>query len=315
MVLDVITTGAVNWDVNLFIESIELQGMEAPVKRIMRVPGGKAANVAVAAARLLGPGRVGILGAVGNDEIGRSHMEIFAKEGVSTDHLLVVNGSESGQAYILVDSRGRNQIFTHFGANASLTADMAKSLKIASVLHNSKVLVAMDPPLDYTAELFAEAGKDCTIIWGPGVRTINNQEKVLSMLGYVDYLLLNQQELFVLTGKATAEMGYEMLSSYSDSLKLLVTLGEEGAAIHSRAGVIKAGGVDLSKGGYTVVNTVGCGDAFVGCFAASLASGLEESQALTRANYAGAFKSTKYETRGSPTSDELDEFARKLNSS
>jgi len=61
-----------------------------------------------------------------------------------------------------------------------------------------------------------------------------------------------------------------------------------------------------------VVNTVGCGDAFLGVLSASLVSGFEVLEALKRANLAGAFKATHPETRGSPTERELKEFTQKV---
>ena len=53
-----ITCGAINWDINLFLERLPRAGEEISIKEIQRVSGGTAANVAVAAARLLGPKRV-----------------------------------------------------------------------------------------------------------------------------------------------------------------------------------------------------------------------------------------------------------------
>ena len=57
-----------------------------------------------------------------------------------------------------------------------------------------------------------------------------------------------------------------------------------------------------------VVNTVGCGDAFLGVFAASKAQGMDDIEALERANLAGALKATKPETRGSPRKEEFERY-------
>jgi len=58
--------------------------------------------------------------------------------------------------------------------------------------------------------------------------------------------------------------------------------------------------VNLKELGMNAINTVGCGDAFLGVFAASKSQGFEDKEALERANLAGALKATKPETRGSP---------------
>lgn len=57
-----------------------------------------------------------------------------------------------------------------------------------------------------------------------------------------------------------------------------------------------------------MVDTVGCGDAFIGAFAANKVKGLEDEEALRRGCAAGSFKATRKETRGGPTSYELDQI-------
>ncbi len=66
--------------------------------------------------------------------------------------------------------------------------------------------------------------------------------------------------------------------------------------------------VPLERLGRKVVNTVGCGDAFLGAFAASMVLGYGDIDSLHRGCVAGSFKATRKETRGGPTSYELDEL-------
>lgn len=309
--LELISTGAVNWDVNLFVSTINPGGMEIPVQKITRVPGGKAANVAVAAARILGKGRAGILGAVGDDDIGRAHRRIFADEGVDTSCLVVMKGIESGQAYILIDPQGKNQIFTHFGANASLNPEFLSNEEVRSAIKDAKVLIAMDPPLEYTKELFKIAKHKDTIIWAPGVRSLGNEKEVLAMLSDVDYIVLNEQELRSLTGRTEPQDAYDILKKYSATLTLIATFGERGAILLNKKRRVMVEGIDLSRLGMRAVNTVGCGDAFIGNFGSALVEGCDEREALERGNAAGALKATKLETRGSPTLAELRSFLKR----
>jgi len=67
-------------------------------------------------------------------------------------------------------------------------------------------------------------------------------------------------------------------------------------------------GIDLEKLGLKAVNTVGCGDAFLGMFAAQKSLGLDDEECIERANLAGALKATKPETRGSPTRTEFEKY-------
>jgi ribokinase len=62
--------------------------------------------------------------------------------------------------------------------------------------------------------------------------------------------------------------------------------------------------------GFKVKNTVGAGDAFLGTFCAMKILGKGNFELLFLANVAGSIRTTKEETRGSPTLDELIEFSR-----
>jgi len=121
--LKALVIGAINWDINLFVKEFPRGGEEVVVTRIARVPGGKAGNVAVAAARLLGRGRIALIGGLGKDSIASEHVRIFEQEGVVVSGLKFNENIESGQAYIVIDGKGENIIHTYFGANASVTPE------------------------------------------------------------------------------------------------------------------------------------------------------------------------------------------------
>jgi len=54
--VNLVVTGAINWDINLFIKRFPEAGEEVPVQRITRVPSRIGTNVSIAAARLLKQG-------------------------------------------------------------------------------------------------------------------------------------------------------------------------------------------------------------------------------------------------------------------
>ena len=81
-----------------------------------RVPGGKGANQAVAAARL--GARVRFVGRIGRDDLVLRSLE---REGVDTSGVVRDDG-ETGVALILVDAGGENVIVVAPGANRRLLA-------------------------------------------------------------------------------------------------------------------------------------------------------------------------------------------------
>ena len=310
-----IVTGAINWDINLFVTRFPQVGEEVSVRKITRVPGGTAANVSVAAARLLTRGDVAFLGGLGTDALGTSQVQLLEQEGVDTSAIKFVVGEESGQAYITIDASGQNCIHTHFGANLHLLpGDLTEHTRL-NLIKKAQVIVIMDPPLA-TAERMAALGKDsaATVIWDPGVYSDLGVKKLAKTLANTDYFILNRLEFQNLLGTHESRAVGERLAEIRSSLTAVIKQGAAGCTLVKDAGrsCLFFPSIRLERMGLTVVNTVGCGDAFIGAFAASKVHGVSDEVAVTRANYAGAFKATKQETRGSPTKAELDAFIQKV---
>ncbi len=313
--VDLITCGAINWDISLFVDRFPKLGEEVPVREIKRVSGGTAANVAVAAARILGSNKVAFIGALGDDDIGKIQIRILEDEGVITSGIKIINGVESGQAYIVIDAQGRNVIHTFFGANLRFGPEALMEEQILRLIRESKVIVIMDPPLE-TAEKLAEiAHKDGEriVIWDPGVYVEYGLEKLRETLRNVDYFILNHLEYEHLLGTSEPKKVGEKLSEINPNIVAIIKHGEKGSFLVKERGAELhwLAAIPLEKLGLKVVNTVGCGDAFIGAFASAKVLGFDDLEALKWANTAGAFKATKIETRGSPKKDELLDLLRK----
>src|SRR5437660_1031227 len=167
-----IVTGALNWDINLFVKRLPRPGEEVVVEKIDRVPGGKGGNVSVAASRILGPGHVALLACVGSDEVSKKQIAILKLEGVDTTAVQSLDRLESGQAYITVDEKGSNVIETHFGANAGLKREHLMLPAVQSILASSRMLVVIDPPRHVAGKLLAEGRRlGRSVMWHPGVLT------------------------------------------------------------------------------------------------------------------------------------------------
>jgi len=307
--VDVVVAGAINWDINLFVRKFPRPGEETAVHKITRVPGGKAGNVSVAAARLLGPHRVGILGALGRDDIADTQIRLLNNEGVDTSAVSLKDETESGQAYIVTEESGENVIHTYFGANAMLAPADILSKTGAEIIRFSRITTITDPP-DETVEIVTriahEAGRP--IAWDPGIRAKAGMRQLRGMLLRVRYLFLNEVEVEYMTGVQDPAEAVKRLSATNPELKVIIKLGKEGCTMFKEERETRIPGIDLAKHGLRVVNTVGCGDAFLGAFSAAKALSLVDEEALHWANWAGALKAAKPETRGSPTRKELEKW-------
>jgi ribokinase len=294
--------GAINWDVSIFEDSFAQLGEEVAVRDVEEFSGGKGANVAVAAARMLGKGRAAIIGALGSDELGRRQLRELKMEGVATDGVVTIHGARSGRAYILVNREGRKSIHSDFAANALVTASHLEMAGPARILSKTSMLVVMDPPTDVALAAVERAQKSgARIIYSPGVRVREKWDTLARITERSDFLVLDKAELVKLSGRTDVVRASEYLQRASPRLTVVATSGKRGCVVVSKGGTSRLGGVDLSPLGMRVVNSTGSGDAFLGVLASFLSWGYSETEAARWANLAGALKATRYETRGSPT--------------
>lgn len=307
--IDVICCGAINWDINLFMDRLPKTGEEIPVNMIQRVSGGTAANVSVAVARILGRRRVAFIGALGEDAIAEKQINILEYEGVDPSGILLIPNEESGQAYISISNDGANEIHTYFGANLRITGDHMLDDERLTLIKNSKVCVIMDPPIG-TAERLAKLCKEngVKVIWDPGVYAENGLDSLLPTLVNVDYFILNHIEFENLLGTIDPREVIDMLTDHVKGIKAIIKHGADGCILCENDGgtIIQMEAVPLDELGLKVINTVGCGDAFIGGFASALVEGMDHIEALRLASAAGSFKATRIETRGGPTREQLN---------
>lgn len=304
--------GNINWDVSIFEDSFARLDQQSIVRNVEEYSGGKGANVAVAAARLLGPRRVAFIGALGSDELANRQVRELKKEGVVTDGIVIIEGSRSGMAYILVNRQGRKSIHSHFGANALIRPKHLEMVGPAVVLSRTSMLVVMDAPTDVAVAAAKVMRAGARLIYSPGVRSKEGREGLREVLDKANVLVVDKTELTRLSTTTDAVHASELLQRGRRGMTLVATSGKGGCLVMSDGRATRIPGVDLSLLGMKAVNSTGSGDSFLGVFASYLSWGSNPVEAARWANIAGALKATKYETRGSPTKTELVEVAARL---
>jgi ribokinase len=307
---NILVCGAVNWDTTLFVDRFPNPGEEVRVSRVISLPGGKAANTAVAAVKILGKNTVGVIGMLGLDDIADSQIKILQNEGIDTSLIFRDEGMLSGQAYVIVDSRGENEILTHQGANLAIRPELVERPKVLSAIDKSSIIIVIDPPLDVAGSLIIYArrtGK--SIIWSPALLTNYGLSALNGYISHVNYLILNQQEVKSLTGVDDGVKACINISNSVRGRKVVVTLGDKGCVLcmDGKSNMIPP--MDLASSDLKTVSTVGAGDTFVGAFAAFKLKGFEDAKALYLSNIAAALKTAREETRASPTYEEIKRYA------
>ena len=305
----ILVCGAINWDTMLFVDRFPNPGEEVRVMKVISVPGGKAANTAVAAVKILGANSVGVIGMLGVDDIADSQIKILQNEGVDTSLIFQHDGMLSGQAYVIVDSKGEDVILTHQAANLAITPEHVIRPEVLSAIDKTSTLIVIDPPLDIAGSLIIYArrtGK--SVIWSPALLTNYGLSAVQRYMTHVDYLILNQQEASSLTWMDNGVQACTKISKSVMGRNVVVTLGDGGCVICTDGKSMMIPPMHLASSDLKIVSTVGAGDTFVGAFGAFKLKGFEDARALYLANIAAALKTAREETRASPTYEEIKRY-------
>lgn len=288
----IVVVGSANTDLQ-FMTDVVPRGGETVFGRAFDMGfGGKGANQAVAAA--LCGADVEMVAAVGADLFGAETVRNFNSLGVRTSAVKVLPHAATGAALILVASDGENRIIVAKGANDSLTpADIdAAAPQLAAA---DMVLLQFEIPLEtvYHTIRHAQAHK---------VRCIVNPAPALpadlAELALADYLILNETEAEVLSGRQVQTQND--LDACVDALldsglrRIILTLGSRGAVLASHSSRVHVPAFSVSA-----TDTTGAGDAFIGSLAVFLTEGRPEEEAVSRANLYAALSTTRTGTQKS----------------
>ena len=254
--------------------------------------GGKGANQAVAAA--LCGADVAMVAAVGGDLLGAETIRNFNSVGVRTSGVRVVPGASTGAALILVEPNGENRIIVANGANDRLMpADVdAAGPQLAAA---NMVLLQFEVPLQtvyHTIRVAKAHYARCIVNPAPALQAD------LSELALADYLVVNETEAEILSGRKVQSEGdlhgcVEALLDHGIR-RVILTLGARGAVLAS-----PSARVHVPPFPVTAVDTTGAGDAFIGSLAVFLTEGMSEEEAVTRANLYAALSATRTGTQKS----------------
>src|SRR5215831_2147058 len=260
--------GSINLDLVVQAERLPRPGETVSGARFARVPGGKGANQAVAAARL--GAEVALVGCVGRDEVAEEALAGLREAGVA--ERWTAKDAPTGIALITVDAAGETTIVVAPGANAELGPDDL-SLGVADA-----VLCQQEIP----AETVARAAELAP-------RFFLNAAPARDGAPEAELTIVNRLERDALGERSGL---------------VCLTLGAEGAVLlEDGREVARAAPPEVDA-----VDGTGAGDAFTACLVVSLLEGRAREEALTRACVAGALAASRPGAQPSlPTTAEIDE--------
>jgi len=255
-----VVVGSLNVDHTARVERFPAPGETLTASGSASDLGGKGFNQAVTAARM--GADVVMVGCVGDDADGDLLLHTLRAEGVDSGFVRRHGGLPTGRAHITVDDAGQNTIVVVPGANA------AASFPSAALEGATMLLAQLECPLEVVqaAIAAARAAGVATVLNPAPARTLTND-----FLALVDYLIANETEA-------------DHLGRVSFRGTAVITGGARGALL------LVPGRESRRLPAFTVpvVDTTGAGDAFCGCFAATLTRGGSLDDALYGALAAGA---------------------------
>lgn len=275
--MNVTVVGSVNLDLVAAVPRLPAAGETLTSTGLIRIPGGKGANQALAVRRCGLP--VQLVAAVGTDPQADTALKLLGREGVGLDRLQRVT-EPTGLALIAVDTAGETTIVVVPGANAALQVDAE------DVAGADAVLTVLEVP-DQAVTAAARHATGLFVLNAAPARPVPPE-----VLDRADLVVVNRAEYAALPGLGTARA-------------VAITDGPRGAVL-LRNGSRVAAAVPPQV---SAVDGAGAGDAFIGAAVAGLLHGLPDDHLLSRACAAGALAATRPGAQPSmPTAAEIDEL-------
>lgn len=271
----ILVVGSYNRDTVLRVPRLPAPGETLAATALDRFHGGKGSNQAVAAARA--GGRVAIAASIGEDEAGAGALVLWATEGIDATAVRRVAGTPTGEALILLDAAGENEIVVAAGANAELDPAIAATAGRGAAL----VLAQLETPIAATLAAFgaARAAGGATLLNAAPAAPLPSD-----LLATTDILIVNETEAQLIAGAVAPPAELADLLAPRAGRGAVVTAGAQGAHWAGRDGTR----LHLAPPATTVVDSTGAGDACVGAMVAALAEGLPMPETLRRGVVAGA---------------------------
>lgn len=282
--------GDVTVDLMYFVKELPEAGGEVTVTRAVTEPGGAGGTMATTLARL--GHDVSMATCIGKGPFSELAIKNVLASGVDTSQIQRDDDRQTGSVTLLVTPDAQRTMISSTGASRNLDAAemQEEAIEACDALVMSAYSLVGGLQREYAVKALSiakRAGLTTFIDMGSGA--VNAlQDRLISLVQNVDYLLMNQKELYTLTGEqsisdAVTELAMEGIK------RIIVKVGEMGSIVVTPElnELIEALEID------GVLDTTGAGDYYTATFAHSIMQGDDLQTAARYGNIAGALNTTK----------------------
>jgi len=285
-----LVVGDATVDQMYFINEFPEQGGEVSAKRSIMEPGGSGGTVATVLARLGNPTRIATR--VGPGPFAELAMRNMRAAGVDMRMVQIDQQHQTSSITLLVTPDAQRTMIGAAGASRHLDSALLKRADVedcdAMVMSAYSLIGGRQKEYALRSlEMAAQSGLNIFVDLGTGAVAALG-ERLIDHVRNVDYLLMNELELYNVTGEHTITDGVNSLRARGVA-NLIVKVGENGSIVFTpeHSELVEAHEID------GVVDSTGAGDYYTAAFAHAVMNGFDLLTAARIANVAGALNTTR----------------------
>ena len=276
------------------VERFPAPGTKIQAEAVLAIPGGCAANAAVAVARLGGIAR--FAGPVGTDDASGRILEGLAHAGVDVSGVERVDGGSVSVSGIFIDGAGEKMVATRRGERLA----GARPQHPRSLVADIDVVMADNRFPDFVQPI-------CEAARARGIPVIVDGDRATPLddplFAIATHVVFSSEALSASTGRSDLAAALTAAAAVIRGF-LAVTNGPD-EVLWMDAGAVRA----MPVFAVDAIDTLGAGDTFHGAFALALAEGREAIAAMRFAAAAAAVKCTRFGgISGTPSRAEVEAF-------
>jgi len=292
----IVVVGSLNADIIIEIDRMPVEGETISSRNPdtgYMIPGGKGANQAVGVARLKPDSPTEFVCQFGSDSHAKTLRATLEENRVGISACGTVD-KPSGQAFILLNSKGSNSIILSAAANGAWPKQLTPET-VAAIQSAKVVLLQREVPEHVNEAVAAVASSAGVLI----LQDVGGEERPMSdrLVSQIDYLFPNETELARLTGLPTETEEQIVFAARLLQAKgcknVGVTLGADGSVLLTEDGqLLKQGSLPVPGG--QVVDTTGAGDSYRAAFAVAVIEGKSMQDCMRFAAATGALTVSRH---------------------